>query len=119
MNKLKFVAIAGAAAVALAIGTIAAGPAAARARSAGSDNKTVHIIGNYEKVGESPLAVPQFEDAAQLAIKNLKKQGVTVEYERIPGRLRGRARLCVHDSLVVSPAERRREGGAYRTPLRP
>lgn len=80
MRKLRYVAIACVAAAALASFAAVAGPAGAAKKT-----KNVHIVGNYEKVGESAQAVPQFEDGAQLAIEHLTKAGWTVNYERYPG----------------------------------
>ena len=45
-------------------------------------------------MGESPLAQPQFDDGVQMAIKDLKKKGITVDFERIPG-----------SGVAVAPAE--------------
>ena len=45
-------------------------------------------------MGESPLAQPQFDDGVQMAIKDLKKKGLSVDYERIPG-----------SGVAVAPAE--------------
>jgi ABC-type branched-subunit amino acid transport system substrate-binding protein len=83
---------------------LVSGSAGAKTRAAAAD-KTVHIFGSYEKVGESPLAVPQFEDAAQLAIKDLKKKGVTVQYDRIPGQ-----------SIAVAPTEAAFLAGKAKNP---
>jgi len=80
LRKLKYVAIACVAAASLASFAAIAGPAGAAKKA-----KAVHIVGNYEKVGESAQAVPQFEDGAQLAVADLTKQGWTVNYERFPG----------------------------------
>lgn len=82
MRKLKYVAIVCVAAAALGSLAAVAGPAGAAKKT---KTKAVHIVGNYEKVGESPQAVPQFEDGAQLAVEDLTKQGWTVNYERFPG----------------------------------
>lgn len=90
MRRLKYVAIATVAAAIAATAALASGPAGAQTTSSSgaassAGKKTVYIIGNYEKVGESPQAVPQFEDGAQLAIADLQKQGFTVKYDRLPG----------------------------------
>jgi len=94
LRKLKFIALISVVAASLITAGIVSGSAGARTRTAAANDKTVHIFGSYEKVGESPLAVPQFEDGAQLAIKDLKKKGITVEYDRIPGQ-----------SISVGPAQ--------------
>ena len=59
-----------------------------------SKGTTLKLITAFEKVGESPLAQPQFDDGVQMAIKDLKKKGITVDYERIPG-----------SGVAVAPAE--------------
>jgi len=82
LRKLKYVAIACVAAAALASFAAVSGPAGAAKKA---KEKNVHIVGNYEKLGESAQAVPQFEDGAQLAVADLTKQGWTVNYERFPG----------------------------------
>lgn len=82
MRKLKYVAIACVAAAALASFAAVSGPAGAAKKEKA---KNVHIVGNYEKLGESAQAVPQFEDGAQLAVADLTKQGWTVTYDRYPG----------------------------------
>ena len=46
--------------------------------------KSLYVIGAYETKGESSLAVPNFDDGAKLAVKDLEKKGWTVKYERIP-----------------------------------
>jgi branched-chain amino acid transport system substrate-binding protein len=73
--------------VALAITVVAAAmvaPGVANAQSGGSSKKTLHIIGAYERAGESSLASNVFDDGATLAVKDLEKQGWDVTYERIP-----------------------------------
>ena len=59
-----------------------------------SKNTTLKLISSFEKVGESPLAQPQYDDGVQMAIKDLKKKGITVDFERIPG-----------SGVAVAPAE--------------
>ena len=51
---------------------------------AGQTTKTLHVVGAYEIVGDSPLGLPNFDDGAKLAVKDLEKQGYNVRYERIP-----------------------------------
>jgi branched-chain amino acid transport system substrate-binding protein len=73
--------------VALAITIVAAAtvaPGVANAQSGGSTKKTLHIIGAYERAGESQLASNVFDDGATLAVEDLEKQGWDVTYERIP-----------------------------------
>ena len=75
------------AAVATALCVVAAAlvaPGAASAQSGTSGGKTLHIIGAYERQGESTLASNNFDDGARLAVKDLEKQGWTINYERIP-----------------------------------
>jgi branched-chain amino acid transport system substrate-binding protein len=50
----------------------------------GGQSKTLNIVGAYETRGESPTALPNFDDGAKLAVKDLEKQGWDVTYERIP-----------------------------------
>ena len=47
--------------------------------------KTLYVISSFQIPGESSLAVPYPENAAQLAIADLAKKGWDVRYERIPG----------------------------------
>ena len=79
------VAAAAAAAVALAAPLFTTAAQAQSDTTSSSKDKTVKLITAFEKVGESPLAQPQFDDGVQMAIKDLKKKGITVDYERIPG----------------------------------
>jgi branched-chain amino acid transport system substrate-binding protein len=81
LRRLKFVAIACVAAATLGLVAIGSGPAGAGSKS----DKTLYCISAWETTGESSQAIPNFEDGAQLAIKDLEKKGWTVEYERIPG----------------------------------
>ena len=46
--------------------------------SSSNDKNTLKLISAFEKVGESPIAVPQYEDAIQMALKDLKKKGIKV-----------------------------------------
>jgi branched-chain amino acid transport system substrate-binding protein len=105
LRKLKFIALISVVAASLSTAGLVSGSAGAQTRTAAANDKTVHIFGSYEKVGESPLAVPQFEDAAQLAIKDLKKKGITVEYDRIPGQ-----------SISVAPAQAAFLAGKAKNP---
>jgi branched-chain amino acid transport system substrate-binding protein len=104
LRRLKLVAMISLVAASLTATALVSASAGAKTRAAAAD-KTVHIFGSYEKVGESPLAVPQFEDAAQLAIKDLKKKGVTVQYDRIPGQ-----------SIAVAPTEAAFLAGKAKNP---
>ena len=75
------------AAVALAMTVVATAmvaPGVASAQSGGNTKKTLHIIGAYERQGESSLASNNFDDGARLAVEDLQKKGWTVNYERIP-----------------------------------
>ena len=47
-------------------------------------DRELHVIGVYQVKGEAPESVPYYEDGAQLAVKDLEKQGWDVTYERIP-----------------------------------
>ena len=80
MRKLKCVAIgvlvAAAVAASLAVGTAGA--------QSGSNKKTLYVYGAFETKGESPVAIPNYDDGAKLAVKDLEKQGWTVTYERTP-----------------------------------
>jgi branched-chain amino acid transport system substrate-binding protein len=67
---------------ALATASVATGTASAQ--SGGNAKKTLHIIGAYERQGESSLATNNFDDGARLAVEDLEKKGWTVNYERIP-----------------------------------
>jgi branched-chain amino acid transport system substrate-binding protein len=51
---------------------------------AGQTKKTLHVVSAYEIVGDSPLGLPNFDDGAKLAVRDLEKQGWHVTYERIP-----------------------------------
>jgi branched-chain amino acid transport system substrate-binding protein len=61
--------------------TVAPGIATAQSNKA---KKTLHIIGAYERQGESTLASNNFDDGARLGVEDLEKQGWDVTYERIP-----------------------------------
>lgn len=65
----------------LAAAALASGPAGAGTKAG---DKTLYIIGSYETKGESAQAIPNFDDGAKLAVKDLQKKGWTVNYERIP-----------------------------------
>jgi branched-chain amino acid transport system substrate-binding protein len=80
MRRLRSIAAIGVVA-ALALATVGAGAASGAAQGGGQD---LYVIGVYETTGESAQAIPNFEDAAQMAIKDLEKEGWTVQYERIP-----------------------------------
>jgi branched-chain amino acid transport system substrate-binding protein len=67
---------------ALATASLATGTA--NAQSGGNAKKTLHIIGAYERQGESSLATNNFDDGARLAVEDLEKKGWEVNYERIP-----------------------------------
>jgi branched-chain amino acid transport system substrate-binding protein len=69
-------------AAALALATVGSGAAGGAAK--GADDKTLYFVGAYETTGESSLAIPNFDDAAKMAVADLEKQGWTVTYERIP-----------------------------------
>lgn len=94
MRRVRLFAVAAFAVVALVATSFAAAGAQTDTTTASNDKKTLKLITAFEKPGESPLAVPQFEDGVQMAIKDLKKKGVTVEYDRIPG-----------SGIAVAPAE--------------
>jgi ABC-type branched-subunit amino acid transport system substrate-binding protein len=66
--------------VAVAAGAIA-GPAGAQSNG----KKTLYVISSFQIPGESTIAVPFPENAAQIAIADLEKQGWDVRYERIAG----------------------------------
>jgi len=68
--------------------------AGAQTDTTSSKGTTLKLITAFEKMGESPLAQPQFDDGVQMAIKDLKKKGISVDYERIPG-----------SGVAVAPAE--------------
>ena len=46
---------------------------------------SIYVISSFQVPGESSLAVPYPENAAQIAIEDLKKKGWDVKYDRIPG----------------------------------
>ena len=81
MRRVRYVAVACVAAAALVAATVVSGPAGAQG---GKQDKTLYVIGAYETTGESSIAVPNFDDAAKLAVADLEKKGWTVTYERIP-----------------------------------
>lgn len=81
MRRLKTAVVVGVAAATLASVAVAAGPAGAQGTRGPKD---ILIIGAYETKGESSQAVPNFDDGAKLAVKDLEKQGYNVTYERIP-----------------------------------
>ncbi len=66
--------------VVLALATVGVATGGAAQKS----DKELYVIGVYETLGESAQAIPNFEDAAQLAISDLEKKGWDVTYERIP-----------------------------------
>ena len=87
MRKLKIAAVTCVATAAIVAGAVVTGPAGAQSTTTGastSGKNTLYVIGAYETKGESSQAVPNFEDGAQLAIKDLQKKGWTVKYERVP-----------------------------------
>lgn len=84
MRSMKHLAIGALAVTALVASSVVAAGAQSNTTSSSKD-KTLKLITAFEKVGDSPLAVPQFEDGVQYAIKDLKKKGIKVDYERIPG----------------------------------
>ena len=78
VRRRAFVAIACAAAAGLVISTVATG-------SAGTGGaKKLFVIGAYEASGESAEALPNFDDGAKLAVRDLEKKGWDVTYDRIP-----------------------------------
>ena len=74
-------------ATAAATTTLSSGSAGAAQSSARSNDKTMHVVSDFLVPGESTIALPYFENAAQMAIDDLERQGWEVEYERIPGSL--------------------------------
>ena len=78
MRRLKYVAVAVAIAT-VAAAAIVSGPAGAQAKK----KTTLYCIGAYETKGDSAQAIPNFDDGAKLAVTDLAKQGVEVNYERI------------------------------------
>ena len=58
----------------VAAAAIVSGPAGAQA---GTGKKTLYCIGGFETKGESALAIPNFDDGAKLAVKDLQKKGWT------------------------------------------
>lgn len=86
MRKLKSVAVVGVVAASLMSASVLTGPAGAQGGGGGGGGKekTLYIIGAYETRGESSQAIPNFDDGAQMAKKDLEKKGWTVNYERIP-----------------------------------
>jgi branched-chain amino acid transport system substrate-binding protein len=87
LRRLKIAAVTCVATAALVAGAVATGPAGAQSTTTGatsSGKNTLYVIGAYETKGESSQAVPNFEDGAQLAVKDLQKKGWTVKYERVP-----------------------------------
>jgi branched-chain amino acid transport system substrate-binding protein len=83
LRRLKSVAVVGVVAATLASAAVVSGPVGAQA-GAGRDKKTLYVIGAYETKGESAQAIPNFDDGAKFAVKDLQKKGWTVNYERIP-----------------------------------
>jgi ABC-type branched-subunit amino acid transport system substrate-binding protein len=81
LRKLKSVAVVGVAMATLASVAVATGPAGAQGTRG---PKEIYIIGSYETRGESAQAIPNFDDGAKLAVKDLQKKGYKVTYERIP-----------------------------------
>jgi branched-chain amino acid transport system substrate-binding protein len=79
---------------ALATSLLATSARAQTDTTSAAKGTTLKLITAFEKVGESPLAQPQFDDGVQMAIKDLKKKGISVDYERIPG-----------SGVAVAPAE--------------
>ena len=78
LRSVVAIGVVGALALATVLGAATAGGAAQ-----GGD-KNLYIVVVYETTGESAQAIPNFEDAAQMAIQDLEKKGWTVQYERIP-----------------------------------
>lgn len=81
MRRLKSVAAVGVATAVLASVAVATGPAGAQSTRG---PKEIYIIGAYETRGESGAAIPNFDDGAKYAVKDLEKAGYKVTYERIP-----------------------------------
>jgi len=77
----KFVALTIACLLSLTVAATVTGPAGAQ----NSAKKTMYVISSFQIPGESSLAVPYPENAAQLAIADLQKDGWEVKYDRIPG----------------------------------
>jgi branched-chain amino acid transport system substrate-binding protein len=94
VSRAKRLAVGLIAVTALAVSSFAVGASAQTSTTSSSKGTTLKLITAFEKVGESPLAQPQFEDGVQMAIKDLKKKGIKVDYERIPG-----------SGVAVAPAE--------------
>ena len=70
--------------VVYAFGALAAGTVTGPAGAQGSNKKTMYVSGAFETKGESPVAIPNYDDGAKLAVKDLQKQGWDVTYERTP-----------------------------------
>jgi branched-chain amino acid transport system substrate-binding protein len=64
--------------------TVATATTGAGAGGGGGGGKRLFVIGAYEARGESAQAIPNFEDGAKLAVRDLEKRGWNVTYERIP-----------------------------------
>jgi branched-chain amino acid transport system substrate-binding protein len=94
VRRTKRLAIGVVALTALAASSFAVSAGAQTGTTSSSKGTTLKLITAFEKVGESPLAQPQFDDGVQMAIKDLKKKGITVDYDRIPG-----------SGVAVAPAE--------------
>jgi len=94
VRRSKRLAVGVVALTALATSAFAVSAGAQTDTTSSSKDTTLKLITAFEKVGESPLAQPQFDDGVQMAIKDLKKKGITVDYERIPG-----------SGVAVAPAE--------------
>jgi ABC-type branched-subunit amino acid transport system substrate-binding protein len=65
--------------------TAASASAGATRAGSANANKTLHVVSSFQVPGESSLALPYFENGAQIAIDDLEKRGWQVEYERFPG----------------------------------
>jgi len=94
VKRTKYLVVTIVVSTALALSAFAMSAGAQTDTTSSSKDTTLKLITAFEKVGESPLAQPQFEDGVQLGIKDLKKQGIKVDYERIPG-----------SGVAVAPAE--------------
>jgi ABC-type branched-subunit amino acid transport system substrate-binding protein len=94
VTRTKRLAVGVIALTALAASSFAVSASAQTDTTASSKDTTLKLISAFEKVGESPLAQPQYPDGVEMAIKDLKKKGITVDYERIPG-----------SGVAVAPAE--------------
>ena len=82
MRKLRFIAIA---CLASAVAAAAVNTSAGAQSSGSGSDKTISVVSSFQVPGEATTAVPFPENAAQIAIADLKKKGWDVKYERIPG----------------------------------